>query len=115
MKNAARLVIGAAGLCLASPGVAQKAPDRDAIVAAVTRHFAGMKSRDTAMMASVSHPGATTAAASYRDGKPTLRGGVTAAQRSRIAAMTEEPNEWLLASEVWQDGDVAAVWAPCER
>lgn len=114
MKNAVSFVLCAASLCLASPGVAQKAPDHDAIVAAVGRHFAGMKARDTAMMASVSHPGATTAAASYRDGKVTIRGSETSAGRARIAAMTEAPNEWLLASEVWQDGDLATVWAPYE-
>jgi hypothetical protein len=106
--------LGLGHLCVARPGTAQMAPDRDAIIAAVARHFAGMNARDTAMMASVSHPGATTAAASYRDGTATIRGGETATGRARVAAMAEEPNEWLLASEVWQDGDVAAVWAPYE-
>lgn len=114
MNRVVSLVLAAGCLGAVSPSVAQHAPDHAAIVAAVARHFAGMKARDTTMMASVSHPGATTAAASYRDGKVTIRGGVTAAQRPRMATMIEEPNEWLLASEVWQDGDVATVWAPYE-
>ena len=114
MRRLVALSLGLGQLCLASPGRAQNAPDREAIVAAVARHFAGMKARDTAMMASVSHPGATTAAASYREGRVTIRGGETAAGRARFAAMAEGPNEWLLASEVWQDGDLATVWAPYE-
>jgi len=28
--------------------------------------------------------------------------------------MAEAPDEWLLASEVWQDGELATVWAPYE-
>lgn len=97
-----------------SPAVSQQAPDRTAIIAAVETHFAGMRARDTAMMASVSHAGATTASASYRDGAVTVRGGLTAENRARIAVMSEVPREWLLAAEVWQDGDAATVWAPYE-
>ena len=94
--------------------MSQDAPDRAAILAAVDRHFAGMKARDTAMMASVSYPGASTVAASYRDGRVTVTARPTHENRPRIATSTQAPNEWLLAAEVWQDGDVASVWAPYE-
>jgi len=101
-------------VCFATPSPAQTAPDREAIIVAVNRFFTGMKARDTAMMASVTHAGATMAAVSYRAGKVMVGGGVMADQRARMATMAEVPDEWMLASEVWQDGDIATVWAPYE-
>ncbi len=99
---------------LAGPLKGQTAPDKAAIVAAVNRFFAGMKARDTVMMASVTHPGATIAAADYPGGEVRIGGGVAAEQFASIASMAEAPNERFLASEVWQDGDIATVWGPYE-
>ena len=93
---------------------AQSAPDRETILAAVNKFFAGMKARDTVMMSSVTHPGATIAAADYPGGEVRIGGGVAAEQFPGIAAMSEAPNERYLASEVWQDGDIATVWGPYE-
>jgi hypothetical protein len=101
-------------LAFPAPGQAQAAPDRAAILAAVNNFFGGMKARDTVMMASVTHPGATIAAAEYPSGEVRIGGGVAADQFPGIAAMSESPNERYLASEVWQDGDIATVWGPYE-
>jgi ketosteroid isomerase-like protein len=62
----------------------------------------------------VTHPGATIAAADYPGGEVRIGGGVAAEQFPGIAAMSEAPNERYLASEVWQDGDIATVWGPYE-
>ena len=96
------------------PGTTQDAPDRSEILAAVDRYFAAMKTRDTAAMASVSLPGGMTAVARYDGTGVRIMGGPSAASRARLAAMAEGPTERLLAAEVWQDGEIAAVWAPYE-
>jgi len=101
-------------LAFPARGQAQAAPDRAAILAAVNKFFGGMKARDTTMMASVMHPGATIAAAEYPSGEVRIGGGVAADQFAGIAAMTASPDEHYLASEVWQDGDIATVWGPYE-
>ena len=105
-------VLTVSALLLPGMAKAQEAPDRTAILAAVDRFFAGMRARDTIMMASVSHPGATTVVARYQNGQATV--GPRPPGFARIAALPAGPNEWLLAAEVWQDGDIATVWAPYE-
>src|SRR6187397_803869 len=102
------------GLTLAGSAGAQTAPDRDAIVAAVNKFFAGMKARDTAMMSSTSMPGATMAYAAYRAGKATTGGAMAATQAVNVAGMAEAADERMLSFEVWQDGDIATVWGPYE-
>ena len=91
---------------------AQDAPDRDAILSTVNRFFAGMKARDTALMRSAVDSGAAAVAVAYRDGIPTIVATSFQAAAARIAALSSGPEERLLAAEVWQDGDVAMVWAP---
>jgi len=39
---------------------------------------------------------------------------MAATQAVNVAAMAEAADERLLASEVWQDGDIATVWGPYE-
>ena len=95
-------------------GYAQPAPDQEAIIAAVNRYFVGMKARDTTLMSAATMPGATLAFAAYRAGKVATGGSISTVQHANIAAMAEAPDERLLASEIWQDGDIATVWAPYE-
>jgi hypothetical protein len=114
MSRITTLIALTCSLVVAGTAGAQTAPDRDAIVAAVNKFFAGMKARDTAMMSSTSMPGATMAYAAYRAGKTTTGGAMAATQAVNVAAMAEAADERLLASEVWQDGDIATVWGPYE-
>ena len=99
---------------LPAPANAQEPPDRAAIIAAVNRYFVGMKARDTTLMSAATMPGATLAFAAYRAGKVATGGSISTVQHANIAAMAEAPDERLLGSEVWQDGDIATVWAPYE-
>ncbi len=94
----------------AAPALAQDAPDRAAILATVERHFAARSVPDAAAMAAVAHPGAMTVLARYDDGGSVrIEGGPMAGGRANPMGP-----ERLLNAEVWQDGDVAAVWAPSE-
>jgi len=114
MSRITTLIALTCSLVVAGTAGAQTVPDRDAIVAAVNKFFAGMKARDTAMMSSTSMPGATMAYAAYRAGKTTTGGAMAATQAVNVAAMAEAADERLLGSEVWQDGDIATVWGPYE-
>jgi hypothetical protein len=109
-----RLLILLSVLAFPTPGLAQEAPDREAILAAVNRFLAGARARDTVMMASVGMPGATVGSASYADGKVTIGGGMAAAVHAAVATMQDVADEKLLAAEVWQDGDIATIWGPYE-
>lgn len=102
--------------CLApAPTRAQQAPDRDAILEAVDRFFNGMRARDSAMMESANHPGSTMVAVRYTGDAAVVSGGLTSSTIRRIAeGPLPGPREWLLAAEVWQDGDIASIWAPYE-
>ncbi len=100
---------------LTRPTLAQPAPDHDAILATVTRYFDGMRARDTAIMGSVTHPGAMMVAVRYANNTATVSGGLATATNQRIASGSGPgPREWLLNAEVWQGGEIAAVWAPYE-
>ncbi len=100
---------------LPAPSHAQQAPDRVAILEAVDRLFQGMRARDSTLMESANHPGSTMVAVRVANGAVTVSGGPTSTTIRRIAAgSTPGPREWLLAAEVWQDGDIASVWAPYE-
>ncbi|MHB1329768.1 MAG: nuclear transport factor 2 family protein, partial [Gemmatimonadales bacterium] len=110
-------------LCLAllglltQPSLGQPAParDRDAILAAVTRYFEGMRARDTAIMGSVTHPGAMMVAVRYAHNTATVSRAPAVATNQRIASGSGPgPREWLLNAEVWQGGEIATVWAPYE-
>jgi Putative lumazine-binding len=91
---------------------AQQAPDRTAILAAVDSLFLGMKTGDTALMARAVDSQATVVAVVYRDGPPRVVSVPFRASLARVATSTDRAEERLLAAEVWQDGDVAMIWAP---
>lgn len=111
-----RAAAGAAitAITFVAPAAAQTAPDRAAILAAVHQLYDGMNTRDTAMMAAAVHPEAVTVGVSYRDGRTLISAGGGEVARLRIARSRLGPQERILGAEVWQDGDVAAVWAPYE-
>ena len=71
-----------------------------------------MKTGDTALMARAVDSQATVVAVADHQTPPRVVAVPFHASLARVATSTDRPEERLLAAEVWQDGDVAMVWAP---
>ena len=108
MRNALLvLALAAAPAALA----AQKAPDEQAILAAVQTTFDGMRTHDTTTLKKVIQADASfLTVGKDREGKQRIRRAVGQEFIDAVGKGGEPWNESVQKPEVRQDGDLATVW-----
>lgn len=96
---------------LAATPLRAQGPDRDAVLAVVTRLFDGMRAGDSAVVRSVFHPKAQLVTAVVRQGTPAIE---TEGIEGFITAVgTPHADVWderIRNPQVLLDGTLAAVW-----